>query len=67
MLRNLLTKGDTVKSKGKILQNFVAFSEYMNFKKKTATYVIRKLGVVRFDEISKLEILFLSSCLGFVL
>ena len=28
----LLTTVHTVKSKGKILQNFVAFSEYMNFK-----------------------------------
>ena len=27
----LLTTVDTVKSKGKISQNFVAFSEYMNF------------------------------------
>ena len=27
----LLTTVDTVKSKMKILQNFVAFSEYMNF------------------------------------
>ena len=27
----LLTAAHTVKSKGKILQNFVAFSEYMNF------------------------------------
>ena len=27
----LLTSVNTVKSKGKILQNFVAFSEYMNF------------------------------------
>ena len=32
-MRNLplLTTVHTVKSKGKILQNFVAFSEYMNF------------------------------------
>ena len=29
----LLTVCTVVKSKGKILQNFVAFSEYMNFKK----------------------------------
>ena len=29
----LLTTVHTVKSKGKILQNFVALSEYMNFKK----------------------------------
>ena len=29
----LLTTAHTVKSKGKILQNFVAFSEYMNFKR----------------------------------
>ena len=28
----LLTTVHTVKSKGKISQNFVAFSEYMNFK-----------------------------------
>ena len=28
----LLNAVHTVKSKGKILQNFVAFSEYMNFK-----------------------------------
>ena len=28
----LLTAVQTVKSKGKILQNFVAFSEYMNFR-----------------------------------
>ena len=28
----LLTRVHTVKSKGKISQNFVAFSEYMNFK-----------------------------------
>ena len=28
----LLTAVHTVKSKGKISQNFVAFSEYMNFK-----------------------------------
>ena len=30
----LLTTEHTVKSKGKISQNFVAFSEYMNFTKK---------------------------------
>ena len=30
----LLTIVHTVKSKWKILQNFMAFSEYMNFKKK---------------------------------
>ena len=29
----LLTTVHTVKCKGKVLQNFVAFSEYMNFKK----------------------------------
>ena len=28
----LLTAVHTVKNKGKILQNFMAFSEYMNFK-----------------------------------
>ena len=31
----LLTVCTVVKSKGKILQNFVAFSEYMNFNQKT--------------------------------
>ena len=33
ILHLLLTTVHTVKSKGKILQNFVAFSEYMNFRK----------------------------------
>ena len=32
----LLTVGTVVKSKGKISQNFVAFSEYMNFNSKYA-------------------------------
>ena len=31
----LLTTVHTVKSKGKISQNFVAFSEYMNFNRKS--------------------------------
>ena len=31
-MRNLLTTVHTVISKGKISQNFVTFSEYMNFK-----------------------------------
>ena len=34
----LLTAVHTVKSKVKISQNFVAFSEYMNFKKETRTW-----------------------------
>ena len=42
---------DTVKSNGKISQNFVAFSEYMNFRTKSA-YVIYEwplsLSVVRY-------------------
>ena len=34
----LLTTVHTVKSKGKISQNFVAFSEYMNFTRATQEY-----------------------------
>ena len=43
ILRNLpltnLTTVHTVKSKGKISQNFVAFSEHMNFKRKSGSTV----------------------------
>ena len=38
----LLTTIHTVKSKGKISLNFVAFSEYMNFKFKTKIDRIKK-------------------------
>ena len=38
----LLTVVHTVKSKGKILQNFVAFSEYMNFTVKNAFFVLKR-------------------------
>ena len=36
----LLTVCTVVKSKGKISQNFVAFSEYMNFNKPCQTYML---------------------------
>ena len=36
----LLTAVHTVKSKGKILQNFVAFSEYMNFARSTKIFIV---------------------------
>ena len=54
----LLTVCTVVKSKGKILQNFVAFSEYMNFKylKKTKEWrsilIIIDFGSVLFRPIS---------------
>ena len=41
-----LTTVHTVESKGKISQNFVAFSEYMNFK----TTALRDLRVKHFRE-----------------
>ena len=34
ILKKRLTVCNVVKSKGKISQNFMAFSEYMNFKKR---------------------------------
>ena len=40
---SLLTAVHTVKSKGKILQNFVAFSEYMNFNRHPCTFAVGKL------------------------
>ena len=36
----LLTVCTVVKRKGKILQNFVAFSEYMNFKLENISFII---------------------------
>ena len=38
----LLTTVHTVKSKGKISQDFVAFSEYMNFKSRRKSVYYRK-------------------------
>ena len=40
----LLSYGVPVKSKGKISQNFVAFSEYMNFKGPFKYYVSQEVG-----------------------
>jgi hypothetical protein len=47
----LLTAVHTVKSKGKISQNFVAFSEYMNFiwqlhKEDPYTYFLRIINIL---------------------
>ena len=42
----LLTTVHTVKSKGKILQNFVAFSEYMNFKTKYRVVELREKNLI---------------------
>ena len=39
----LLTVSTVVKSKGKILQNFVAFSEYMNFNLKEIPLELKSL------------------------
>ena len=39
----LLTVSTLVKSKGKILQNFVAFSEYMNFNLKEIPLELKSL------------------------
>ena len=39
----LLTVCTAVKSKGKISQNFVAFSKYMNFKHKSSQYLRNKI------------------------
>ena len=42
----LLTTVHTVKSKGKILPNFVAFSEYMNFKTKYRVVELRVKNLI---------------------
>ena len=47
----LLTTVHTVKSKGKISQNFVAFSKYMNF-----TIITEKLGKWNFLKLTDLYV-----------
>ena len=58
----LLTILHTVKSKGKISQNFVAFSEYMNFKKKffipislfdLFQYWFKKMNTTSFEDVRR--------------
>ena len=45
----LLTVCTVVNSKGKILQNFVAFSEYMNLQKWKIINVMEKWKMLRFN------------------
>ena len=54
----LLTAVHTVKSKGKISQNFVAFSEYMNFKARDLAQDENKISLVKPKEIHKITIIF---------
>ena len=50
----LLTVFNVVKSKGKISQNFVAFSEYMNFTKEVCIETVTiEVGVIGFFKVKR--------------